>query len=130
MDNNNEKKPSGGTFARLMAGSLPPQKAINHAPKAEAERNKEIKKERNITILQYFTDKDIKNLREPAYTVQTYRVRREDSDTIKDLAHTLSKKTAHRKISQADIVRIAFCLFEKLWEQDEKGVLELLEKIK
>jgi hypothetical protein len=103
-------------------------------PVNNKEINKTIKQESNkvsnITILQFFNEEDIKNLREPAYTAQTFRLRNEDIDKIKDLAYSISKEMNRKKVTQADITRISFHLFSQLWEKNKKEVKELLEKIK
>ena len=82
---NNEKSPATGSFAKLMAQPHPRE---NSAPKKES--RKPDKKERsiasNITILQLFSEKDIEELREPAYMAQTYRLRERDIEWIKDTA--------------------------------------------
>lgn len=126
---NNEKSPAAGSFAKLM---VQPHPRENSAPKKESK--KPDKKERNITsnitILQLFSEKDIEELREPAYMAQTYRLRERDIEWIKDTAHSLSKEFKRRKVSQTDILRIAFKLFENLLETNKEELKALLDKIK
>lgn len=126
---NNEKSPAAGSFAKLMAQPHPRE---NSTPKKESK--KLYKKERNITsniaILQLFSDKDIEELREPAYMAQTYRLRERDIEWIKDTAHSLSKEFKRRKVSQTDILRISFKLFENLLETNKEELKALLDKIK
>ena len=77
-----------------------------------------------------FSDKDIDDLKEPAYMAQTYRLREADVEWAKDTAHKLSKEFKRRKISQADFVRISFKLFEKLLVSNKSVLKDLLEQIK
>jgi hypothetical protein len=83
-----------------------------------------------IEILHLFDSNDIKDLKEPAYMAQTYRLREADIEWVKDTAHTLSKESKRRKISQTDIVRISFKLFAKLLASNKAGLKDLLEQIK
>jgi len=82
----------------------------------------------NITILQ-FTDDEIEELREPAYKNQTFRLTEKEIDWIKDTSYLLSKEIKHKKISQADILRISFKLFEKLLKSNKADLIKILQEI-
>ena len=128
---NNDKKPVAGSFAKMMAEAANPLKT-GAATKKESKKpsNKESNITSNITLLQFFSEQDIKELREPAYMAQTYRLRERDIEWIKDTAHELSKEFKRRKISQTDILRIAFKLFEKELAINKEEMKALLDKIK
>jgi len=83
----------------------------------------------NITILQ-FTDDEIEELREPAYMAQTFRLTEREIEWVKDTAYRLSKEIKRGKVSQADILRIAFKLFENLLEINKEDLIKILERIK
>jgi hypothetical protein len=139
-----KKIPIAGTFAKLMASGpvekkhadqeAPPQPAQEEAPvrkqASKKESNMTTNMASNIEILQLFDAKDIEDLKEPAYMAQTYRLREADVEWAKDTAHRLSKEFKRRKISQTDIVRISFKLFEKLLASNKAGIQALFEQIK
>lgn len=83
----------------------------------------------NITILQ-FTNNEIEKLREPAYKAQTFRLTEREIEWVKDTSYHLSKEIKYGKISQADILRISFKLFEKLLENNKADLLKILQQIK
>ena len=83
----------------------------------------------NITILQ-FTDNEIEELREPAYKAQTFRLTEREIEWVKDTSYHLSKDIKHGKISQADILRISFKLFEKFLENNKEDLVKILQQIK
>jgi len=83
----------------------------------------------NITILQ-FTDDEIEELREPAYMAQTFRLTEREIEWVKDTAYRLSKEIKRGKVSQADVLRIAFKLFENLLEINKADLIKILERIK
>ncbi len=83
----------------------------------------------NITILQ-FTDEEIEGLREPTYKAQTFRLTEKDSEWIKDTAYRLSKEIKRGKVSQADILKISFRLFENLLAIKKADLIKILERIK
>jgi len=84
----------------------------------------------NITILQLFDETDIATLREPAYQAQTFRLREQEIEWVKDTAYRLSKEMRRKKVSQADILRISFKLFERLLATNKADLLSILERIK
>jgi len=83
----------------------------------------------NMTILQ-FNDDEIEELREPAYMAQTFRLTKREIEWVKDTAYRLSKEIKRGKVSQADILRIAFKLFENLLEINKADLIKILERIK
>lgn len=127
----NNKKPVAGSFSKLMA---PPEQRKQTEQSENKTSKKTDKKESNIacniTLLHLFNAKDIEELREPAYMAQTYRLREQDVEWVKDMAHTLSKEAKHRRISQTDIVRISFKLFDKMIKNNKEELKDLLNKIK
>lgn len=129
---NESQKPASGTFSKLMGGASKPAQLDNKpGKKADKKTSKqESNITSNITILQLFNQQDIEELREPAYMAQTYRLRQQDVVWVKDTAHNLSKEAKRRKVSQTDIVRISFKLFDKLLKNNQADLKELLNKIK
>jgi hypothetical protein len=83
----------------------------------------------NITILQ-FTDDEIDELREPVHSAQTYRLTERDIEWVKDIAYRLNKEVKRGKVTQADIVRIAFRLFANVLEINKADLIKILERIK
>jgi hypothetical protein len=83
----------------------------------------------NIAILQ-FTDDEIKELREPAYKAQTFRLTTKETEWVKDTAYRLSKEIKRGKVSQADILRISFRLFDNLLAINKAELIKILERIK
>ena len=83
----------------------------------------------NITILQ-FNDDEIEELREPAYQAQTFRLTEREIEWVKDTAYRLSKEIKRGKVSQADILRISFKLFENYLEINKSDLIKILERIK
>ena len=83
----------------------------------------------NITILQ-FTDDEIEELRLPAYQAQTFRLTEREIEWVKDTAYRLSKEIKRGKVSQADILRISFKLFENYLEINKADLIKILERIK
>jgi hypothetical protein len=84
----------------------------------------------NITILQLLDETDITNLREPAYQAQTFRLTEQEIEWVKDTAYRLSKEMKRKKVSQADILRISFKLFERLLATHKAELMTILERIK
>jgi len=83
----------------------------------------------NMTILQ-FNEDEIEELKEPAYMAQTFRLTEREIEWVKDTAYRLSKEIKRGKVSQADILRIAFKLFENLLEINKAELIKILERIK
>lgn len=129
---NESQKPASGTFSKLMGGASKPAQLDNKPGKKTDKKTskQESNITSNITILQLFNQQDIEELREPAYMAQTYRLREPDVEWVKDMAHTLSKESKRRRVSQTDIVRIAFKLFDKMFKTNKEELKDLLNKIK
>lgn len=83
----------------------------------------------NIAILQ-LTDDEIDGLKEPAFKAQTFRFTDREIEWLKDMAYRLSKEIKRGKVSQVDIVRISFKLFENLLESNKADLLKILERMK
>ena len=83
----------------------------------------------NITILQ-FTDEEIEELREPAYKAQTFRLTENETEWVKDTSYRLSKEIKRGKVSQADILRISFKLFDNILALNKAELIKILERIK
>jgi hypothetical protein len=83
----------------------------------------------NITILQ-LDDNEIDELRDPTNDVQTFRLTAKDKDWAKDTAYLLSKEIRRGSVSQTDILRLSFVLFEKLLETNRLEIIKILERIK
>lgn len=83
----------------------------------------------HMTILQ-LDDTEIEELREPAYQAQTFRLTKKEIEWAKDTAYRLSKEVKRGKVSQADILRIAFKLFENLLAVNKTELMQILNKIK
>lgn len=83
----------------------------------------------NITILQ-FTDDEIEELKEPAYMAQTFRLTKHEIEWVKDTAYRLSKEIKRGKVSQADVLRISFKLFENVLAINKADLIKILERIK
>lgn len=122
-----------GSFAKLMTlqsggkKETAPQKEPSITPKQKDRPTTDTITSNiacNITILQ----SDIEKLRQPAYATQTFRMRDEDKEWVKDTAYMLSKETP-KKVSQTDIVRIAFTLFDKVLAANREEVKALLKTI-
>jgi hypothetical protein len=83
----------------------------------------------NITILQ-LNDTEIDELRDPTNDVQTFRLTEKDKEWVKDTSYLLSKEIRRGSVSQTDILRLAFVLFEKLLETNKPEIIKLIERIK
>ena len=83
----------------------------------------------NITILQ-LTDDQIDELRDPTNDVQTFRLTEKDKEWVKDTSYLLSKEIRRGSVSQTDILRLSFVLFEKLLKTNKPEIIKLIERIK
>jgi hypothetical protein len=83
----------------------------------------------NITILQ-LNDKQIDELRDPTNDVQTFRLTEKDKEWVKDTSYLLSKEIRRGSVSQTDILRLSFVLFEKLLKTNKPEIIKLIERIK
>jgi hypothetical protein len=112
--------------------SLPAQKKAQkpvRKPQNKKEENKASNIVSNITILQ-LDDTEIDELRDPTNDVQTFRLTAKDKDWAKDTAYQLSKEIRRGSVSQTDILRLSFVLFEKLLETNRSEIIKILERIK
>jgi hypothetical protein len=108
--------------------ALPEKQAVQQATKPTTNQTSNIAS--NITILQLFDETDIANLREPAYQAQTFRLTEQEIEWVKDTAYRLNKEMKRKKVSQADVLRISFKLFERLLATHKTELLAILERIK
>jgi hypothetical protein len=83
----------------------------------------------NITILQ-LDNQEIDTLRDPTNDIQTFRLTEKDKEWIKDAAYLLSKEIRRGSVSQTDILRLSFVLFEKLLESHRAEIIQIFERIK
>ena len=79
----------------------------------------------NITI----TQSDIDDLREPAYSTQTIRLRESDAEILKDTAYLLRKSTK-KKIMQSDVMRLALRIVHKLAATKDGALEEVIGQMK
>jgi hypothetical protein len=113
----------------------PPLPAPKNVQKSERKRqnkkegNKASNIASNITILQ-LNDGEIDELRDPTNDVQTFRLTAKDKDWVKDTSYLLSKEIRRGSVSQTDILRLSFVLFEKLLETNRPEIIKILERIK
>jgi len=112
---------------KIAVSKPPQQKADKSASKKTTQQVNNIAS--NMTIL-HFTDDEIEELREPAYKAQTFRLTDREIEWVKDTAYRLSKEVRRGKVSQVDILRIAFKLFENLLSTNKADLLTILEKVK
>jgi hypothetical protein len=83
----------------------------------------------NITVLQ-LSDDQIDELRDPTNDVQTLRLTEKDKEWVKDTSYLLSKEIRRGSVSQTDILRLSFILFEKLLKTNKPEIIKLIEGIK
>jgi hypothetical protein len=83
----------------------------------------------NITLLQ-LSDDQIDELRDPTNDVQTFRLTEKDKEWVKDTSYLLSKEIRRGSVSQTDILRLSFLLFEKLLKTNKPEIIKILERIK
>ena len=142
-------KESAGKGLNAFFSPTPPLQVEEKPVEIKTEPKKEIKQENNkakmtktnninkqasnitsnITILQ-LTDEEIEDLREPAYQAQTFRLTEKEIEWVRDTAYRLSKEIKRGKVSQVDILRISFKLFESYLESNKTALIKILERIK
>jgi len=93
------------------------------------ESNISSKQASQLAILQ-FTDDEISELKEPAYKGQTYRLTDQEIEWLKDTAYRLNKVSKKTRVTQVDLVRLAFKLLLKLLESNEADLMAILQRIK
>src|SRR5436305_1648270 len=69
---------------------------------------------RSITLLEMIDDADIDELREPATQVQSFRLTDKNKEWLQEITYRLNKEVKRGRITQADILRLAFKFFEKI----------------
>lgn len=127
-----DKKPEEeGTFTKIMrkAETDVPSNTdrlfkATTAPSSKVVSNVAINIASNIEI----TEKDIEDLKDIAYKAQTFRFTEKELDSLKDRAYSFSK-TLKRKITQGDLLRIGFLLFEKNLDSTKESIIELLKEL-
>ena len=127
-----EKKKSVTAAPSPDSPPLPAQKKAQKPVRKlqnKQEENKASNIVSNITILQ-LDDKEIDKLRDPTNDVQTFRLTAKDKDWVKDTSYLLSKEIRRGNVSQTDILRLSFVLFEKLLETHRTEIIKILERIK
>jgi len=127
-----EKKKIASAVPPIQSPPLPPQKKSPTTVKKQQniqEENNTSNIISNITILQ-LSDKQIDELRDPTNDVQTFRLTEKDKEWVKDTSYLLSKEIRRGSVSQTDILRISFVLFEKLLKTNKPEIIKLIERIK
>jgi hypothetical protein len=127
-----EKKKSASDVPPIQSPPLPPQKKSPTTVRKQQniqEENNTSHIINNITILQ-LSDEQVDELRDPTNDVQTFRLTEKDKEWVKDTSYLLSKEIRRGSVSQTDILRLSFVLFEKLLKTNKPEVIKLIEKIK
>jgi hypothetical protein len=128
-----EEKNKRETNVPPPASAPPPPQEKPQKPASKRQNNKEENKTSNIisniTILQ-LTDDQIDELRDPTNDVQTFRLTEKDKEWVKDTSYLLSKEIRRGSVSQTDILRLSFVLFEKLLKTNKPEIIKLIERIK
>ena len=121
-----EKKKLASDVPPLQSPPLPTQKK----PQKPVTKNQNKKEENktsniisNITILQ-LSDEQIDELRDPTNDVQTFRLTEKDKEWVKDTSYLLSKEIRRGSVSQTDILRLSFIVFEKLLKTNSQKLLD------
>jgi hypothetical protein len=127
-----EKKKSASDVPPIQSPPLPPQKKSPTTGRKQQniqEENNTSNIISNITILQ-LSDEQIDELRDPTNDVQTFRLTEKDKEWVKDTSYLLSKEIRRGSVSQTDILRLSFVLFEKLLKTHKPEIIKLIERIK
>jgi len=127
-----EKKKSASDVPPIQSPSLPTQKkSLTTVRKQQniQEENNTSNIISNITILQ-LSDEQVDELRDPTNDVQTFRLTEKDKEWVKDTSYLLSKEIRRGSVSQTDILRLSFVLFEKLLKTNKPEIIKLIERIK
>ena len=127
-----EKNKSVSDAPPTQSPPLPTQKKWRKTASKQQKKKEENKTSNiisNITILQ-LTEGEIDVLRDPTNDIQTFRLTEGDKDWVKDTAYLLSKEIRRGSVSQTDILRLSFLLFEKLLETHRSEIIKILERIK
>jgi hypothetical protein len=127
-----EKKKSVSDTPPTQSPPLPTQKKSPKTASKQQKKKEENKTSNiisNITILQ-LSDKQIDELRDPTNDVQTFRLTEKDKEWVKDTSYLLSKEIRRGSVSQTDILRLSFVLFEELLKTNKSEIIKLIERIK
>jgi hypothetical protein len=127
-----EKKKSASDVPTMQSPPLPTQKKLPKTVRKQQniqEENNTSNIISNITILQ-LSDEQIDELRDPTNDVQTFRLTEKDKEWVKDTSYLLSKEIRRGSVSQTDILRLSFVLFEKLLKTHKPEIIKLIERIK
>jgi len=127
-----EKKRIVSDVPPIQSTPLPPQKKLPKTVSKQQNKQEENKTSNiisNITLLQ-LSDGQIDELRNPTNDVQTFRLTEKDKAWVKDTSYLLSKEIRRGSVSQTDIVRLSFVLFEKLLKTNKPEIIKLIERIK
>jgi hypothetical protein len=127
-----QKKKIASNVPPIQSSPLPPQKKSLTTVRKQQNKQEENNTSHiisNITILQ-LSDKQIDELRDPTNDVQTFRLTEKDKEWVKDTSYLLSKEIRRGSVSQTDILRLSFVLFEKLLKTNKPEIIKLIERIK
>ncbi len=121
-----------GTYSDLMKAGKPHAPQVAREPQPKSKKNLHHRAPGrncvlvvNITI----TQSDIDDLREPAYSTQTIRLRESDAEILKDTVYLL-RKTTKKKVMQSDLMRLALRIVHKLATTKEGALGEVIEQMK
>ena len=127
-----EKKKSASDVPPIQSPPLPTQKNLPKTVRKQQniqEENNTSNIISNITILQ-LDNQEIDALRDPTNDIQTFRLTEKDKEWVKDTSYLLSKEIRRGSVSQTDILRLSFVLFEKLLKTNKPEIIKLIERIK
>src|ERR671918_585515 len=121
-----------GTYSDLMKAGKPnaPQAAREpHRKEKKSEKNRAPSRNCVLAVNITITQSDIDDLREPAYSTQTIRLRESDAEILKDTAYLL-RKTTKKKIMQSDVMRLALRIVHKLAATKDGALEEVIGQMK
>jgi hypothetical protein len=127
-----EKKKIVSDVTPIQTSPLPTQKKSQKTVSKQQNKKEENNTSNiisNITILQ-LDNQEIDALRDPTNDIQTFRLTEKDKEWVKDTAYLLSKAIRRGSVSQTDILRLSFLLFEKLLETNRVEIIKIFERIK
>jgi len=133
------KKPQSGTEQKTIVAKEPPKS--DPAKESHVASNTATVQQSNIATQQYdntasniaimqFDENDINSLKQGTYQPQTFRLREEEIEWLRDQAYQLSKAMKRGKVNQVDILRIGLRICYKLIETDKQEIIEILAKMK
>ena len=83
----------------------------------------------NFAILQLNED-DIDSLRQGTYQPQTFRLREEEIEWLRDQSYQLSKEMKRGKVTQVDILRLGLRICYKLMKTNKNDLVKVLKEMK